>query len=156
MIQNIAQSAGPILEERFPGLRFERWTDSDGAETINGWGAIPVQASGTMPDMRPFYFRFRGDCGWLSVWDVDAEPNSDASAQLPAGEATASANVVNFTGYEYCGWLNTTQAVELFSTLVDQLAPVTEENPTHLQVMTATVQAMVAVMTGDTDTSQST
>ena len=119
-----ASLAAPQLEERFPGLTFERDLDKH-----RGWGSVPVQASATRGDQR-LYFRFRHNTATLSVWSIDA-PVSEYG--LPDADPILYATIYDVVpGDTYLGFLTPDQAFDLFVRLMDELAPPDPEtNPTY-------------------------
>lgn len=113
------------LEAMFPGLEFTRFPadlESEYAGQPIGWGMVPEQATGLL-DGNPFYYRFRGNCGSLSVWDgrrftVDSVPSYNVIPIL-------SASVTSwFPGDDYAG---ATKGVGLFKYLMETLVRPTGE-----------------------------
>ena len=119
-----ASLAAPRLEERFPGLTFERDLDKH-----RGWGSVPVQAYATRGDQR-LYFRFRQNTATLSVWSIDT-PVSEYGLPLDDPDLYATIHDV-VPGDTYLGFLTPDQAFELFVRLMDELSPPDPEtNPTY-------------------------
>lgn len=104
-----------LIELLCPEVRFLK---VNGKHT--GFGTSPEQAEGTI-NGRPFYFRFRYDTAFLSVWDrsFDGEPVQAHNSRILSALAAFRRNV---TGNRFaCSMEDTEADAELFISLVNNL-----------------------------------
>lgn len=109
------------LERIFPTMKFLR---DDGE--IRGWGFVPEQAFGTI-DGNPFYYRFRGNGGSITVWDgkrISLEQILDENVSYYNIDPLLYSSVSNWTpGDDYAG---DTEGIDCIKYLIENLAKLDE------------------------------
>lgn len=122
------------VEAEIPDVKFTR--NSYG---VNMGGACPWQAEGTYQG-QPFYVRFRHNQASMTVFDGD-EPFEGESVFCSVVYPYDAVDCDNLDG-----WLAEDEVLPFMRTVVDALAPVSEENPTGEMLMGRAIKRLMQAM----------
>jgi len=121
-------------EEAVPGLEIARQRSSDGGEYAQLGGACPWQAWGALHG-HGAYFRFRHNQASCTVYDG---PDTDGLPLL-----SAVIYPYDPEGDDLDGWISPEEAVRMVKRLVEELRPVSEENPTSVMIMARQMEELL-------------